>query len=137
MSTGSQTPSESVSVGIEVELFDSVPQDASSVSDQPSPSSSVSTGSQIPSESVSVGIEVLSDESVPQEASSASDQPSPSESPLEVTCSDIIQLFVAQSSPAVPPFPLTKFTARENVTFPEPLAGAVHVTLQDLEFEFE
>ena len=119
-------------------LFDeSVPQAASSVSDQLSPSSSLSTGSQIPSESVSVGIEVLFDESVPQAASSVSDQPSPSESPLEVTCSVIVQLFVAQSSPEVPPFPLTKFTARENVTFPEPLAGAVQITLQDLEFEFE
>ena len=83
---GSQMPSESVSVGIEVELSDSVPQVASSVSNQPSPSSSLSMGSQIPSESVSVGIEVLSDESVPQDASSASDQPSPSESPFEVTC---------------------------------------------------
>ena len=37
----------------------------------------------------------------------------------------------------MPPLPLTKFTARENVTFPEPLDGAVHVTLQDLEFELE
>ena len=37
----------------------------------------------------------------------------------------------------MPPFPLTKFTTSENVTFPDPFAGAVQDTLQDLEFELE
>ena len=61
---------------MELELRESVLQDASSVSDQPSPSSSLSTESHIPSESVSVGIELELRESVPQLDSSSSDHPS-------------------------------------------------------------
>ena len=136
-STASQTPSESVSVGTEVLSEESVPQAASSESDQLSSSSSESTASQTPSESVSVGTEVLSEESVPQAASSESDQPSPSVSPLEVICWENTQVPVAQSSPEVPPLPLTKLTAKLNVTFPDPFAGAFHVTVHDLEFELE
>ncbi len=117
---------------MEVELFESVAQSVSSESDQPSPSSSSSTPLQVPSPSVSLGTSPESFGLVPHASSSASVQPSLSES-----ASEIVQDAVPQPSPVLSPFPLTKLTARLNVTLPEPLLGEVQLTIHDLELEFE
>ena len=65
---------------MELELVGSVLQFNSSISFQPSSSSSGSNGSHVPSESVSVGVELESVELLPQSSSSESLQPSLSSS---------------------------------------------------------